>query len=303
MRILIVGCGYLGTAVGKLLVSQDHEVFGLRRTFNGAGDLIENGITPLTANIIQREALDDLPSDFDYVITTVSSSSSGPDVYLQGTRNLIDWLSPAPPKKYIYTSSTSVYSETDGSAVTEATPVARDKPSTAILVEVEDTLLKAAVSAGFPAVILRLSGIYGPGRGHLFKQFVAGHAGIGSDDNLRFLNMIHRDDAASAIVAAMERGAPGRIYNITDDQPVRLGNFLFYLAAQLKRNLHLTSPAAPEPPARRKRAITSKRVSNARARAELAWTLQYPTYIEGYAAEIKQILSAEFMAKRESPGP
>lgn len=291
--------------MGKLLAAQNHDVYGLRRKFDGAGEMIENRITPLTADITRKEDLEELPGNWDWVVNTVSSSRGDSDVYsdvfLKGTRNLIDWLSASPPNKYVYTSSTSVYGQNDGSFVVETSPTVGPRssspsgestpPSTAqTLVEAENTLLEAFASTGFPAVILRLSGIYGPERGHLFKQFLAGKAEMWGD-NQRFLNMVHRDDAAAAIVAALQRGAPGRVYNITDDAPVTLEAFFWHLSQHLKKPMPPDyDPTAAGEPKPRKRAITNKKVSNARARAELGWTLQYPTYVEGYAEEIRRVV-------------
>ncbi len=138
-------------------------------------------------------------------------------MYLQGTRNLIEWLGAAPLKKFVYTSSTSVYGQNDGSVVKESSPTEPAAETGKILVETERVLLAAArkeiprpvdelctpespgkdgplttalspsegergntrppsdnprfVGTGFPAVILRLAGIYGPGRGYWFKQY------------------------------------------------------------------------------------------------------------------------------------
>ncbi len=88
----------------------------------------------------------------------------------------------------------------------------------------------------FPAVILRVAGIYGPGRGYLLKQFLRGEARIEGDGS-RFLNMIHRDDLIGVILAALERGAPGGIYNAADNEPVSQRQFFEWLAAELKRPL------------------------------------------------------------------
>jgi len=85
------------------------------------------GIKPLIADITQAEALAKLPRDYDWVVNCVSSSHGGAEdyrrVYLQGMRNLVEWLGVAPLRRFIYTSSTSVYGQTDGSIVTEASPV------------------------------------------------------------------------------------------------------------------------------------------------------------------------------------
>src|SRR5258708_3112960 len=123
MRILIVGCGYVGLALGAELARHDHEVFGLRRTPGAERELTEAGITPLVGDITNPQALAKLPRTHDWVVNCVASGGGGVEeyrnVYLLGTRNLVEWLAPDPPKKLVYTSSTSVYGQTDGSLVTE----------------------------------------------------------------------------------------------------------------------------------------------------------------------------------------
>src|SRR6185503_7491488 len=96
MRVLIVGCGYVGLPLGAELVRQGHEVFGLRRTGSAEPELRANNITPLVADITQFAGLVKLPGPFDWVVNTVSSTKGGVEayrqVYLEGTRNLVAWL-------------------------------------------------------------------------------------------------------------------------------------------------------------------------------------------------------------------
>src|SRR5262245_17570283 len=222
MRTLIVGCGYVGIALGKELVRLGHTVYGLRRTPDDNSHLTVAGIVPLVGDVSKSETLVKLRPDYDWVINCVSSSGGGVEayraVYLNGTRNLLEWLSPAPPKKFVYTSSTSVYGQTDGSLVAETSPTEPVAETACVLLETENLLFKAA-SANFPAVILRVAGIYGPGRGYWFKQFLRGEAKINGEGQ-RYLNMVHRDDVVGAIIAALEKGRPGEIYNVVDDEPV-----------------------------------------------------------------------------------
>src|SRR5262245_25539169 len=118
MRVLIVGCGYVGLPLGAELVRHGHEVFGLRRSNGGEAELLAAGLKPVIADITRPEDLAQLPGPFDWVVNTVSSTKGGVDeyrqVYLEGTRHLLEWLATSPPKKYVYTSSTSVYGQTDG---------------------------------------------------------------------------------------------------------------------------------------------------------------------------------------------
>src|SRR6266511_2017695 len=118
MRVLIVGCGYVGLPLGVELIRQGHEVFGLRRSLESHADLKAVRIQPLAADITKPEDLARVPTPFDWVVNTISSSKGSVEeyrqVYLRGMRNLIEWLTPTPPKRFLYTSSISVYGQTDG---------------------------------------------------------------------------------------------------------------------------------------------------------------------------------------------
>jgi nucleoside-diphosphate-sugar epimerase len=290
MRVLIVGCGYVGHPLGAELVKQGHEVFGLRRSSAAIAELTAAGIHPLTADITRPGDLAKLPAPFEWVVNTVSSSKGGADeyraVYLEGSRNLIDWLAPAPPKKFVYTSSTSVYAQADGSLVKEDAPTAPQSLTSQLLVETETLLLQAARERSFPTVILRVAGIYGPERGHLFQQYLRNEARIAAKGE-RFLNMIHRDDVVNAIIAALKSGRPGQIYNVVDDQPVAQIHFFRWLSETLGKSM--PPFAADEESTGRKRGLTHKRVSNRRLKSELGVQLKHPTFRQGYTAEILRL--------------
>jgi nucleoside-diphosphate-sugar epimerase len=206
-------------------------------------------------------------------------------VYLEGMKNLVAWLAPSPLKKFVYTSSTGVYGQNDGSLVEETSPTEPAAETGRILVETEQVLLEAAREKNFPAVILRLAGIYGPGRGYWFKQYLRNEARI-EGAGARILNMIHRDDAVGTIIAALTAGQPGQVYNVVDDDPVTQLAFFQWLASALGGEL---PPSVPEDPAApRKRGVTIKRVSNRKLKTELGYQFQYPTFRQGYTAEIRQ---------------
>ncbi len=287
MRVLIIGCGYLGLPLGAELVRQGHEVFGLRRSSASETELIAAGVQPVYADISQRSDLDNIPLPFDWVINTVSSSKGGVDeynaVYLEGTRNLIDWLMTNPPKKFVYTSSTSVYGQTDSSPVKESSPTDPQSETSKILVQTEKLLLEAAQQKKFPAIIFRVAGIYGQGRGHLFQQFLNNEARI-ADKGDRLINMIHRDDLVGAIIAALKSGRVGEVYNAVDDEPVTQIYFFRWLSETLGK--YLPPFATEEETAQRKRGLTNKKVSNRRLKMELGYQFKYPTFRQGYTAEI-----------------
>jgi nucleoside-diphosphate-sugar epimerase len=263
---------------------------GMRRSSANDAELIAAGIKPVVADVTKPSDLAQLPGPFDWVVNCVSSTRGGVDeyrqVYLQGTRNLIEWLASAPPKKFVYTSSTSVYGQNDGNPVKEGAMTAPVSDTSKVLVETEKVLTGAAMLKKFPAVILRVGGIYGPDRGQLFQQYLKDEARLDGKGE-RILNMVHRDDVAGAIVSALKNGQPGNVYNIVDDEPVSQANFFRWLAEALGKWM---PPSAPEDPAAdRKRGVTNKKVQNRRARMELGWQLKYPTFRQGYTTEMVRL--------------
>jgi nucleoside-diphosphate-sugar epimerase len=290
MRVLIVGCGYVGLPLGAELVRQGHEDFGLRRSCGSKVEMAGAGLKLLIADITRPEELAKLPGPFDWVVNTVSSSKGGEEeyrqVYLQGTCNLIEWLAPMPLRKFVYTSSTSVYGQTDGSVVKETSPTEPSSATSGLLVETEKLLLDAAATKKFPAVILRVAGIYGPERGHLFQQYLRNEARIAGKGE-RIINMIHRDDLASIIIAALKNGRVGEVYNAVDDEPVAQIHFFRWLSETLGK--WLPPFASEEENAPRKRGLTNKKVSNRRLKMELGVALRYPTFRQGYTAEITRL--------------
>jgi nucleoside-diphosphate-sugar epimerase len=301
MRVLIVGCGYVGLPLGVELILLGHEVSGLRRNASAENELKAAGIQPLFGDVTKPETLAKLPHEFDWVVNCVAAGGDADDyrqVYLQGTRNLIEWLAPNPPKKFVYTSSTSVYGQTDGSQVKESSPTEPLVETAKVLLETEKLLLAAVAECKFPAVILRVAGIYGPDRGHGFKQFLKNEARMEGDGS-RFLNMIHRDDLTGCIIAALKSGRAGEIYNAADDEPVSQLHFFQWLAQALDKPLPPSEPAAvalarsgaprENPDAARKRGVTNKRVFNRKLKMELGYQFKHPNFRKGYSAELLRL--------------
>ena len=290
MRVLIIGCGYVGLPLGADLVRRGHEVYGVRRSAEGTEEMKAVGISPLVADVTKLEELAQLPGPFDWVVNCVSSSKGGVEeyreVYLKGTRNLMEWLSTSPPKNYVYTSSTSVYGQTDASAVKESSPTEPASETGRVLVETEKALLEAKK---IPALILRVAGIYGPGRGHLFLQYLKNEARIAGTGE-RIINMIHLDDLTGMIIAALKNGRPGEIYNAVDDEPVAQIHFFRWLSETLGK--WMPPFATEEENAARKRGLTNKKVQNRKVKMELGYQPKYPNFRKGYTAEIQRLDAA-----------
>ena len=290
MRALVIGCGYLGLPLAQTLARQGLEVFGMRRHWADPTAVEATGVKPLTADLTQTADLQRLPGPFDWVVNCASSGGGGVDdyrrIYLEGTRRLIDWMLESTPGRFVYTSSTGVYGQTDGSEVTE---LSATQPGTAtgdVLVDTEALLRAATRERDLPAIVLRVAGIYGPERGFWLKQFLAGEARL-EGEGRRVLNLIHRDDVIGAVVAALEKGRIGATYNAVDNEPVTQGELLRWLSARTGQPL---PPSIPEDPTvSRKRGLTSKRVRNDKLRAETGWTPRHPTFREGFAVELARL--------------
>jgi nucleoside-diphosphate-sugar epimerase len=282
MRILIFGAGYVGLPLARALRNRSHEVIGVTRSAERACDLAAENLSSLIADVTDRSTLIDLPKA-DVVINLVSSSHGGSDdyrrVYVEGTQNVLDALKPIQPSRFLQASSTGVYAQDDGSIVDESSATEPEAATGKALVEMEKLVLNQPAG-----VVMRISGIYGPCRGHLYKQFLSGEARITGKPE-RHLNMVHRDDIVAAFVAALEHSHPRNAYNITDDEPVRQVDFYKWFATQLGRPM----PEAASSETDRKRAVTDKRVSNRKARHELKWQLRYPTFREGFAGDIEKL--------------
>lgn len=291
MRALVIGCGYVGVPLGAKLVRLGHSVWGLRRDPATASQLRAVGIEPVFADITRPETLPVISTSYDWVVLCVAASGGGADeyrrVYLQGARNVLAWFGAVLPQKLILTSSTAVYGQTDGSRVDETSPTEPEAATAKALLETEQ-VLRDASGAGTNPVILRVGGIYGPGRGYWLKQFLTGRAQLEGAGE-RILNMIHLQDVVGAIRSVLERGRGGEVYNAVDNEPVSQRALFEWLSATLNRPFPISVPlGTPAPP---KRGATNKAVSNRKLKTELGWKPVYPTFREGFAAEILRIQS------------
>jgi nucleoside-diphosphate-sugar epimerase len=293
MRVLIVGCGYIGLPLGAELIKSGHEVWGIRRNEAGVGEMKSAGIQPLLLDISIASDLQKIPGRFDWVINTVAAGAGGVDAYrqtyLHGMRNLLDFFTPDPPRRLVYTSSTGVYSQTDGSPVKEDSPVDANTETSQILIETEKLLLDAHQTSRFPAIILRLAGIYGPNRCHYLRKFVANEVTIEGHGE-RHLNMIHRDDVVGALLAATQSGRAGEVYNVVDDEPVTQTHFYRWLSESLGKWMPSYESAAERSAG--KRGWSNKRVLNRKLIMELGYHCKYPTFRQGYTAEIRRLEDA-----------
>ncbi len=268
-RVLIAGCGYVGRELGRRLADEGAEVFGLRR----GADELGPGIRPVRADLSDPKTLDGLPAELDGVVYAASAGSSTPDAYraayVTGLRNL---LSRVTPRRLIFLSSTAVYGDRHGAWTDETTSTEPDHFSGEILLEAE----RLALSAPCAAVVLRLGGIYGPGRDRLVRAVASGEARRPAEPT--WTNRIHRDDAAGAAAHLLSIERPESVYLGVDSEPADLGTMYAWIASRLG----CPAPAVAEAPAEGRLARGSKRCSNARLLGS-GYSFAYPTFREGYA--------------------
>jgi nucleoside-diphosphate-sugar epimerase len=273
-RILIAGCGYIGQAAADLFHTAGWAVEGWTRSAESAASLSAKPYPVRVVDVSQAGQVTECgpaTAGFDALVLCASSSGGNAEkyrqVYLDGVRNLLETFRGS---KLLFTSSTSVYAQRDGSWVTEESDAKPMRETSRVLVETERLVLADS------GVVARLAGIYGPGRSALLNKFLKGTAII-DPENDRFVNQVHRDDIASALSLLLSREAEGaQIYNVVDDQPILQSECYRWLAQRLNRPLPPIGRSMQE----RKRGDSSKRVSNAKLRA-LGWTPRYLTFSEG----------------------
>ncbi|MEZ5413514.1 MAG: NAD-dependent epimerase/dehydratase family protein [Opitutaceae bacterium] len=282
-HLFVAGCGYVGGAVARRARQAGLTVTALTRNPDKAAALRSEGIQTIIADLADEAWHPQVPATVDLVLNSVSSGGGGAagyrHSYYEGMRSLLHWAAQAKVATCVYTSSTSVYPQGDGVTVDENAPLGDPTDeNTEWLVGTENLLRESnAVGRSF---ILRLAGIYGPGRHHVLDQIRAGGALAGSGTHR--LNLIHRDDAAEAVRAAF--GAPADItsavYNVADDGPVEKAMLAIWLAAQLGRPAPQFDPKLPS---RRRRVVPDRVILNAKIKRELGWQPRHPDYRAGYA--------------------
>jgi len=275
-RVLIAGCGYTGAALGLLLSKDGHEVWGLSR--NPAR--LPAPIRPLAADLTDPRSLGSLPPGIGAVAYAAGADGREEEAYraayVTGPRNLTGALLARGqrPGRFLFTSSTAVYGQKNGEWVDEDSPVSEEPYTRRLLLEGERLVREAG------GVVLRLTGIYGPGREGLIRGLREGKA-VSPEGPARYTNRIHRDDAAGAMrhLMALERPAP--LYIGVDHEPSDRGEVLRWLAKEMG-----LPPPRVGPAVEYRSDPGNKRCSNARLLAS-GYRFRYPTYREGYAAILK----------------
>jgi nucleoside-diphosphate-sugar epimerase len=278
-RILIAGCGYVGTALGQLLVTDADSVWGLRRR----PDNLPPGIRRLEADLAVSASLRDLPPDLDQVVYAVSPAGRDDALYraayVDGLARLLDALHDQGQRlrRIFLVSSTSVYGQAQGEWVDEESPTEPEQFAGRRILEGERLLRDGP----WASCVLRLGGIYGPRRTGLIERVRAGRATLAPGPP-RYTNRIHRDDCAGALRHLLRLERPENLYLGVDSEPADEATVLRWLAGVLG------APAprlAPEEEVKSLRARANKRCRNDRL-LRSGYAFRYPTFREGYSAVI-----------------
>lgn len=272
---LIIGCGYLGRRVAAQWRAAGERVFATTRRPERADEFRALGLDPIMCDITRPESLTALPHSVDAIVHCVGLDRTAGlpmrTVYVDGLRNilttLLGWTG-----RFVHVSSTSVYGQTNAEDVDETAATEPIEESGRIVLDAERCLRMLRPEA----IVLRFAGIYGPDRLLKSKALRAGEPLTAHPD--KRLNLIHVDDGARAVVAAIERGSPGAIYNVCDDEPVLRRAFYARFAELIGAPPPTFAPSAHE--------RANRRILNTRLRRDLAVELLYPTFKEGLRASV-----------------
>jgi len=278
---LIIGCGYLGQRVAQKWLQAGDQVTVLTRSSERATELNKTGLQTLVGDLTRPESLPPFPA-CDTVLYAVgydrSSSHSIEEVYVRGLDNFLASATDA-CGKIIYISSTGVYGQDDGSWVNESSPCQPTRPGGAACLAAESLL--ASHPLGARSIVLRLAGIYGPGRIPRRAAIEAGEPVVASENG--YMNLIHVADAVEVILAAEACPELPSVLLVSDGQPVLRGAYFQEIARLLGAPKPQFSPPA-ETSHQAGRATSDKRISNRQLQETLHLSFQYPSYREGLAA-------------------
>jgi len=279
-EIVIAGCGYVGNELARMLIEEGHEVFGIRRD----ASKLAAGVRAIEGDVARPESLGPAPRRVECAVFAVGADEASEQAYrhayLDGLAGFLEWLADEGqrPRRLVMLSSTSVYGQRRGEHIDEDSPTHPTHFRGETLLASERLLASSALSV----VVVRLGGIYGPGRESLIDR--------AQDEKLQlrpsehFTNRIHRDDAAGILRHLLFHPSPASLYLGVDDEAVEEAEFYLWLAREL-------GVAAPKEMAEvsatnRRRGVGSKRCSNRRLR-ESGYSFRYPTCRDGYAELIR----------------
>lgn len=284
LKIAVLGCGYVGAEFARQARAAGHDVLGIVRSEASRDKLRAEGLAA-EAFDLQTGDWSVLPARFDAVVYAASTGGGGPEAYALaydiGVKRALAWARAVGAGSFVFTSSTGVYRQDDGGIVDETSPVGGAPTADAILGGERAVLASGCAKAR----VLRFGGLYGPGRHHLVDQLRRGDNVIGGRVD-HFINYLHRDDAASSILASIVGGPPGaRVYNVGDGNPVTKEALARWIARRLGVAEPVFDPSAPAGPrvAKGGRTQPNRIVATGLIRAELPWEPRFSDVFAGLA--------------------
>jgi nucleoside-diphosphate-sugar epimerase len=280
--LLIVGTGYLGLAAGYEALARGMSVHATSRDPGRRSVLAVQGFGAVDPQ--DEAAMQAAVGQASAILITAPPDARG----CPGLRALLPALSAsgAYPDWIGYVSSTGVYGDRAGGWVFEDDALNAASLEGARRVRAEADWLDAGRGMGLTVQIFRLPGIYGPGRS-VVDRLRDGSARIVRKPGQIF-NRVHVDDAVAGMFASMTRPRPGAAYNLCDDEPSSADVVMSWAAERMglasPPEVDWTDPSVSD--AMRRFYLDSKRISNARAKAELGWRPMYPSWREGLTAQV-----------------
>ena len=278
MKILLAGCGDIGQHVAIKLDSS-YQCFGLRRT----PFVFSDRITPVVADLTDQQQLSNVLNEkIDIVVATLTPSSRSEDAYhkayVETSKALSTVINQAAyqPKLVIWVSSTSVFGEHVSGWIDERSPALPTSFSSKALLQAECNISELHCKH----IVIRFSGIYGPGRHRLISEV---ESGIGRPAEPEYwTNRIHSEDCAGIITYLIEEHLSQKplesLYIATDCEPVTQHKLRDWLAMQL--GVSLTEQPSSRGLLRR---LSNKRLIKA------GYQFAFPTYREGYQSLINSL--------------
>lgn len=267
-RIAVLGAGYIGTAVARALVASEHRVWAVRRQPAAAHD----GITWLAGDLTAG-TVPGLPETLDAVVLSVAPSGSGDsyaETYPPAARTALALAGRSGARALVYTSSTGVYGEREGGWVGESSVRRGAGPGNAALIEAEDVLLQ---SGSLGTTVLRVAGIYGPGRDPRGRYAQPGMLPMRGQ---YWTNLAHQADIVTAIIASLSFDGTPRALNVSDGHPALAADVARWCAAERGEDPSRLMFTNDAPLGR-----SNQRVSNA-ALLATGWIPQFPSFREGF---------------------
>lgn len=269
-KALIVGCGYVGTKLAKNLFAAGISVTGVRRDTS----VLPQEVPGISHDVSKSTSLV-LPKDTDTIFYCVSPSEHSErayrDTYIAGLQNTLRTCEAAKISRFVFVSSSAVYHQNDGSWVDETSITTPIEFNGKVMLEAESLVQ----SAKLKSVIVRFSGIYGPGRVHFIEAAKSGKHGLIGVEH--YSNRIHRDDCAGILQHVATINTPQALYLGSDNEPTLWDEFVNYLA----RKLDIAVTKSQHRPRSNNKRCLNERITRS------GYTFKYPTYREGYEALLK----------------